>query len=189
MTSATLPSRHARAAPVRFTVAAIHDGLADGIRAQEALKSLHHALAPDIGMRQMLWSYQKLERLDIRAMALHAAEEADMIILAAGAQAALPSQVERWLDNCLAERRARLPLLVCLADDEGFGTSGADGKFCSSFRRLASRWQADFMTASEMDRRVDVSFIRQRIQPGPAALFEQPWLDFGTSQRLYGIND
>lgn len=190
MTSATLLPRRAKSASTTtFSVAAIHDGLADCFRAKEALESLKHVLAPQIQVWSKLWSYQQLMRLDIRAMALRAAADADMIIIAASARAALPHLIERWLDSCLAEHRAIRPILVALADDENSATSRHGGEFRQSVRQLASRWHADFMSGTEMDKDVDASFVQQRARSARTSSFELPWLEFGTCTRLYGIND
>lgn len=189
MTSAALASSLRRSELTTFPVAAIHDRLADCRRARESLESHSRALAPQVQVRPKLWSYQQLLRLDIRAMAQHAAAAANMIIVAAPSQAPLPQHVERWLDSCLAECRARRPILVALADDEDAGSFCEDAELCGSVRSLASRWQADFMTGQAMCRQVDAGFVRQRIQPEASAFVGHPWQHFGAAPRRYGIND
>lgn len=189
MTPATPQPHRGQSASTTFTIAAIYDGLADCFRAKEALDSLKHVLAPQVQVRSKLWSYQQLLRLDIRAMALRVAADADMIIVAASAQASLPHAIERWLDSCLAEHRALRPILVALADDEDLAAGRHGGKFSLSLRQFASRWRADFMSGAEMDQKVDASFVQLRSRSAKSPHFEQPRLEPDTSPRLYGIND
>jgi hypothetical protein len=51
------------------SIVAIHDDFAAGIRAREALQGLSHSLGSGFQIDFTLWSFGKLERLDLRALA------------------------------------------------------------------------------------------------------------------------
>lgn len=107
MTSAALLPHPGQSAPATFTAAAIHDGTLAGFRVKEALRRLDHLLASEFQVRAMAWSFQQLERLDMRCQALRGASGAQMIIIAGLGAMPLPPHIERWLNACLSEHRVR----------------------------------------------------------------------------------
>ncbi|OYW31361.1 MAG: hypothetical protein B7Z47_01320 [Chthoniobacter sp. 12-60-6] len=168
--------------PATFTAVVVHDGLLAGFRAKEALRWLNHVLGPQSNVRFFSWSFDQLDRADMRAKALKAAALAQMIIVAGGEDAPVPPHVEGWLNACASDARARGAVIVALPDDESlcqFG--GHEPRFVHTIRRLAARWHADFMSGAEFDQRAAPDLVKQRFLPASAALplqrYTSPWLE------------
>ncbi len=194
MTATTPPARTVSSSATTFTAAAIHDGLLPGLWVKEALDWLHHVLVPEFKVRTLSWSFQQLERLDVRAMALHAAASAQMIIIAGGEDTLLPGHVERWLDDCVSEADTRNLVLVALPEEKSHRwTRGQEPRFVQTVRQFALRWHADFMSGAEFEQMVTPHFVRQHFFPpqpsfsGPSG--RRPSLVFDAMPRFYGIND
>lgn len=199
MTSAPSLPAQGRSLLSPFTVAAIHDGLLAGFRAKEALRWLDHVLAPEFKVRGMAWSFQQLERLDVRSMATRSASGAQMIIVAGCSATPLSAHIERWLDACFFEHRVRRTVLVALPEEELPGAKRQQS-FLHSLREFAARWQAQVMTGAEFDEEVHPEFVRKRfaapvapaVPAAPAALPASRWsssFEFEAVPRFYGIND
>ena len=72
----TLRRPNVQAAKPAFSVIAIHDGFFTGIRAMEALEWLKYSLCPDLQVYPITWSFDKLERQDVRTTSIRAAAAA-----------------------------------------------------------------------------------------------------------------
>jgi len=185
-----LKARGRAAGPV-FSVVAIHDDFSGSVRAQEALEWLQHSLGSDLHVRSVSWSFQKLERMDLRAMSVRAAAAADVIIVAASDTRAVPDQVRRWLDSSLQQQRGNRALLVALHDEDQ-DDAAPPGPLCSHLKRLAARWQTEFLCNDDFDRRLDHDFALRFIhQKADTSLRPYPpfGIDFFSAPECGGINE
>ncbi len=182
--------RHFTCPPL--SIVAIHDDFASGIRACEALKWLEHSLGSEWEVRAHTWSFQKLERMDLRAMSIRAAAAADVIIVAAEQDTQpVPDQVRRWLDAALQQQREGRAVLVALHDEEP-EDAARPGPLCTHLERLAGRWQTEFMCNKDFEQRLDHDFILRLIRQKNEAAghSDHPLgIDFYSASEWGGINE
>jgi len=174
-----------------FSVVAIHDDFSASVRAREALEWLEHSLGADLHVRSISWSFQKLERMDLRAMSVRAAAAADVIIVAASDTQPVPDQVRRWLDSSLQQQRGSRAVLVALHDEDHDDTA-PPGPLCSHLKRLAVRWQTELICNNDFDRRLDRDFAMRFIHQEADTSFRphQPFgIDFYSAPECGGINE
>lgn len=156
--------------PPRFgalKAVAIFDGFLHGIRAKEAAACLDELVGPLMPLDHQAWSFRSLARLDIRSAAIHASENADVLMIAAGPDQPLPDHVAAWIERLMRESDERPAMLVALHDDDA--DSGSSGcQLTSQLRRIASRWSMEYVPERELEQRVDGCAIRAR-RPAPAS--------------------
>ena len=185
-----LKIRERAAGPV-FSVVAIHDDFSASVRVREALEWLEYSLGSDLQVRSISWSFQKLERMDLRAMSVRTAAAADLIIVAASDTQPVPDQVRRWLDSSLQQQRGSRAMLVALHNEDQDDTA-PPGPLCSHLKRLAIRWQTEFLCNNDFDRRLDRDFALRFIhQKADASLRPHPpfGIDFYSAPECGGINE
>jgi hypothetical protein len=171
-----------------FTVVAIHDGYLAKERAQGAQDGLEAALPRDCRMRAFLWSFDKLSVPGLRAMSIHLAAAADMIIVATDEEAPLPGHLTQWLDSCRIEFDGKRPVIVAL-HQEVQDCCNTPRQLCACLEPLARCWQTPF-------------FCNETFDPGmihgPAVRFLQEdrgddlprrHSTFDASIRSWGINE
>jgi hypothetical protein len=183
--------QNSRSANPKFSVVAIHDSFTSGVRAQEALEWLRHSLGYDLQIYSIAWSFQNLERLDVRAMSLRVAASADVIIISASDAEPVPDHIKRWLDASLQQQREGRAALVALHDDEN-GDACIPGPLCSCLEQRASRWNTEFMCNKDFDQRLDRDFAMQCIdnkRQGPFLLNQQAAHPKDTAPIIGGINE
>ena len=162
MNSTASPPHNREQASPTFSVIALHDDFAAGIRAQEAVEWLKHSLGSDLRITFTLWSFQSLERLDVRAMSLRAAAAADVVIVSASETEQVPDQIKRWMDSLLQHQRDSRAVLVALHDD-GQPASDPPGPLCCYVEDEAARWRTDYMCNKDFDQRLDRDYAMQFI--------------------------
>jgi hypothetical protein len=145
-----------------FSVVDIHDGFESGIRAQEALEWLTFTLGFDLNVCKSSWSFNSLERLDVRSMSMRRAAAADVVIIAGSEDKPLPDHVRLWLDSSLQQQHAGRAVLVALHDE--IQTSPYHScPLCSCLESLADRWKTEFISQHEFDQRLDLDFALECI--------------------------
>lgn len=177
-----------------FTVVAIYDDLPAGLRVKAALARVHHSLASTTRINTFAWSFQQLERLDVRSQAARLAAQAEMILVAAHEGKMLTGHVGQWLESCLAGRQGGLPVLAAL---DGNACGGLDGlpeerALRQSVRRFAARWRAGFMADEEFEENITPSFALPLMcgqQRGASASQALAMPRNYPLPRHYGIND
>lgn len=189
--SSSTPRRQdVRASKPAFSVVAIHDGFFAGIRAQEALEWLKHTLGSELRVRPVSWSFENLERLDVRSLSIRAAAAADMLIVSASDVTPLPDHIKQWLGSSLAEQRETRPMLVAL-HDEKMEFDCTQGPLCKHLKRVADAWQTEFMCNEDFNQRLDLDFATQLIRHKSQGSFhrEEPFgREFYSAPRCWGIN-
>jgi hypothetical protein len=188
--SPKLRRQNGRAAKTAFSVVIIHDGFYAGMRAQEALEWLRYTLGSDLQVYPMSWSFENLERLDVRSMSIRAAAAADVIIVSASDTAPLPNHIKQWLNSTLAEQQATRPMLVAL-HDEKIESNGTMGPLCTHLQRVADAWQTEFMCNEDFDRHLDLDFATRLIRHKSPDAFHraEPFgREFHSAPRNWGIN-
>lgn len=188
--SPTLCRQSVRAGKPAFSVVTIHDGFYAGIRAQEALEWLKHTLGSVLQLRPVSWSFENLERLDVRSLSIRAAAAADVIIVSASDVKPLPDHIKQWLSSSLAEQRETRPMLVAL-HDEKMEFECTHGPLCTHLKRVADAWQTEFMCNEDFDQRLDLDFATQLIRHNSpdASHREEPFgREFHSATRYWGIN-
>ena len=165
-----------RPAGPTLSVAAIHDDFTAGIRAKEALLWLKHSLS-DMQVRSTFWSFQSLERPDVRAVSLREAATADVLIIAASEKEAVPDQIRSWIDFTLQEQEGSRAVLVVL--HEGDDTACDEpGPLCSYVEKQACRWRTECMCNHAFDQRLDRDYAmrligqRKSMQPSRQPIHE-----------------
>lgn len=179
------------ASPV-FSAVAIYDDFFGGIRAREALEWLKHSLSSDLQVCSTFWSFQSLERLDVRAASLRAAATADVLIIAASEMEPLPDQIKRWLDSILQQQRGGRAVLVALYDGDETPCD-TPGPLCSYLEHEAGRWQTDCMCNRDFDQRLNCEYALQFVsqkRPAPSLLNQPFEMDHRNSAPVgWGINE
>jgi len=171
-----------------FAVVTIHDGFSADMRAKEALEWLKQTLGSDLQIHTISWSFEQLERPDLRAMSIRAA--ADMLIVSASDLKPLPEHITQWLRSSLAEQRETRPVLVAL-HDEKMGFDRTQGPLCTHLKRVAATWQTEFMCNEDFDQRLDLGFATQLIRHKSQGSFhrKEPFgREFCSAPRFWGIN-
>ena len=185
-----VPKLNTRASRPAFSVVVIHDGFFAGIRAMEALEWLRFTLCPDLQVYPISWSFDKLARSDIRATACRAAAAADLLIISAADESALPDHIKQWLDSIPAQQRQTRPLVVAL-HAEDIESNAPQGPLCAHLKEVAASWQTDFMCNEDFDQRMDRDFATQLLcRKSPTSVHRtQPFEgEFRAAPRYWGIN-
>ncbi len=168
---------------------AIYDGFIDGIRVKEACASLDEITGPLVPVEHQAWSFQSLARLDIRSAAIHASENADVLIIAADAGQPLPDHVASWIERLLHESDERPAMLVALHDDDpDFHESS--GELTAQLHGIASRWGMEFVPNGGLERRIHEHSLqphRPHIGDELSAIGDPPFQRFCTWHG--GINE
>lgn len=173
-----------------FSVVAIHDGFFANIRAMEALEWLKYSLCPDLQVCPVNWSFDKLERHDVRTTAVRAAAAADLLIVSAADDATLPAHIVQWFEAIPKQKRDTRPILVGL-HEEDYEFTGKAGPVCSHLKNVADKWQTEFMSNADFDQRLDRNFATQLLsRKSPAAVYRaKPFGgEFQSAPRFWGIN-
>lgn len=173
-----------------FSVVAIHDGFFANIRAMEALEWLKYTLCPDLQVCPVTWSFDKLERHDVRTTAVRAAAAADLLIVAATDDASLPGHIVQWFEAIPKQKRDTRPILVAL-HEEDYEFTGNAGPVCSHLKDVADKWQTEFMSNADFDQRLDRNFATQLLsRKSPVSVYRaKPFGgEFQSAPRFWGIN-
>ncbi|MDZ4403618.1 hypothetical protein [Prosthecobacter sp.] len=174
-----------------MTVVAIHNGFYADIRVHETLEWLNDSLGSDLRICSASWNYGVLERqLDLRAVSIRAAAEADVILVAATEP--LPNHIERWLDASLREQpQHHRAALIALDDDDDNDAGDGSANLCSSLKQLACRWQTEFMCNHDLDQHLnhDCALRLLRRKGEGMQSWRQPFgSDFYSAPACWGIN-
>lgn len=146
-----------------FSVVAIHEGGIAGMRAQDTLQSLKEDLCSDLEIHSACWSFQNLERLDLRAMSIRIGAASDVIVVSASDKEVLPDHIKRWLDACLQKQRDGRAMLVALHEDER-GCDHLPGPLCSHLEQQAFRWETEFTCNDDLKQHLNPEAVLRRIQ-------------------------
>ncbi len=138
----------------RLSVAAIYDGPLAVALIEAAKEQLLRLLGADISVKFYAWSFYKLELPDIRAMALHIAEDSGVILIASTGTESVPEHVQRWLNSCFAAQESRRALVMALEPE---------GSLCSFAQQLASRWQTQHVCAVDLDQAQSREMVLQAV--------------------------
>lgn len=189
-TPPTLRKPNVRASSPAFSVVAIHNGFFSGIRAMEALDWLKYTLCPDLQVCPVTWSFDKLERHDVRTTSVRAAAAADLLIVAAADDASLPGHIVQWFEAIPKQKRDTRPILVAL-HEEDYEFTGNAGPVCSHLKDVADKWQTEFMSNADFDQRLDRNFATQLLsRKSPVSVYRaKPFGgEFQSAPRFWGIN-
>ena len=108
------------AAALKIIVA--HEDSLTGIRAVGLLNKLAAHLENHLGLAgcplqvesNNLWNFECLRDLDLRAEALSASADADIILISAGSQTQLPAWVKTWIEGVLGRTQRRPSAMVAM---------------------------------------------------------------------------
>lgn len=117
----------------------------DGDAGRRARQFAHEVLHGDGGEcagSTSFWSFDLLGLPNVRAAAASAAASADLVILAASGESALPPEIEEWLGMWAWRIGERSPALVALLED-GDGRSASTIQ--SELRAVAVRKDLEFV--------------------------------------------
>lgn len=156
LTPARLAPQSRGTAPLQgaLKVIAIYDSFGDGIRVREAASTLGEIVGPHMTVFHQGWSFRSLAALHTRSAAVHAAEGADVLMVAADPSLPLPGHVVSWLERCLVDNHSRPAMLVTLHDDdERFDFSAVP--LAAQLRRIASQWGMEYVANHELEDRVN----------------------------------
>ncbi len=174
-----------------FSVVAIYDDFHTGICAHETLEWLAILLGFDLKVCSCAWSFDSLERLDVRSMSMRKAADADMIIIAGSEDKPLPDHIRRWLDSILQQQHHGRAVLVALHDE--FQTSSYHScPLCSYLENLADRWQTEFISPEDLDQRLDLDFALEcisRKRPAVPQFAHSPERHLSGNAYRLGINE
>lgn len=84
------------------------------------------------------WSFHQLDRLDVRAMASHQAEDATMLIVCSGHGGDLPESVTTWMARTYQTPHALKPVIIHLGSNRD--------KSMTFTQKLAAQWHVPLIT-------------------------------------------
>ena len=109
----------------------------------------------------------------MRAAAVHEAEDADLLFVAADPEVGLPSPVVSWIDRCEWENSCSPVALVALHDHHD------DTEQCDLLTRqlqgIASRWHMEYISNAELDSRLNLEGVRDLLVTEYAMRSALPW--------------
>lgn len=151
-----------RACP-SFSVIAIHDGYQAEMQVNRAFAWLHQCLSADLRMSFKAWSFEKLvAALDIRAMSVRIAIEADLIIIATSSGMPLPDHIIRWLDSISGQRHEDKALFLALEDDAQ-SPCAHTSTLCGDLQQWAARWHVAVICCVDISHQSSRQSILRRI--------------------------
>lgn len=156
-----------------LNVIAIYDGLVGGIRVQETFEWLRRSLTPWVRVFTQSWSFSSLARLDMRAAAVHEAEDADLLFVAAEPEVGLPAPVVSWIDRCEWDNSCSPVALVALHDrDDGIERRDM---LTRQLQGIASRWHMEYIGNAELDSRLNLGGVHDLLATEYAMRSALPW--------------
>ena len=105
-------------AQLPITVVVAYDDLAAGKRAMRVLAEVARAVGDDLEFQPIPWSFNLLADRDWREVAASEMVKADMLIIATSGQRSLPSEVGRWTEAAIQQKRGRPAAVVALFGPE-----------------------------------------------------------------------
>lgn len=156
----------------------------------EALEWLKSALCPDLRVCPACWSFDALERQEVRTTSARAAAAAELLVVSAADEMSLPDHVKQWFSSIPEQQRDTRPVIVALHEEE-FESSNPPGLLCSQLKEVADSWQTEFMCNADFDRRMDSDFATQLLSSkSPVHVHRlKPFAgEFPSVPRFWGIN-
>lgn len=130
-----------------LNVVMVYEDFSTGYRAMSVYDMLARELGPGWLYNQNMWKFEVLERPKLKPIAVHDAEDADVIIVAAHAETDLPPAVKSWIRMWMPSKREDPAALVALieteAEDEG---KERDFPAVSYLRSIADKVPMDFFS-------------------------------------------
>ena len=133
-----------------FKAVIVHEDSSTGIHAVTLLNKLSSRLKNELGlgnawqMDSQIWKFEWLQDAELQEPAMAGAVAADMIVISADLEDALPGCVRNWIENVLRRRQGRPLAIVALL-------AARRARWALSFfspgiylRRLARQYGADF---------------------------------------------
>lgn len=173
-----------------FSVVALYDGFFANVRIMEALEWLKFSLRPDLRVCPATWSFETLERHDVRTTSVRAAAAADLLIVSAPDETWLPDHIMKWFAAVPRQQRASLPVVVALHEEDS-GFNNTQGRLCSRLREVAGSWQTEFLCNADFDQRLDRDFAARLLSSKSHAPIHRskPFGgEFQSPPRYWGIN-
>lgn len=173
-----------------FSVVALYDGFFANVRVMEALEWLKYSLCPDLRVCPVTWSFDTLERHDVRTNSVRAAAAADLLIVSAPDESTMPDHIMKWFAAVPQQQRASRPVVVALHEEDS-EFNNAQGSLCSHLREVAGSWQTEFMCNDDFDQRLDRDFATRLISSKSHAPIHRakPFGgEFQSPPRYWGIN-
>ncbi len=156
----------------------------------EALEWLKYSLCPDLQVYPIAWSFDKLERQEVRTTSIRAAAAADLLIVSADDESPLPHHIKQWFDSIHHQQRDTRPIIVAL-HEEDFEFNSTQGPLCTHLKQVADTWQTEFMCNDDFDQRLDRDFATQLLRsksPVSAQRAKPFGGEFQAAPRYWGIN-
>lgn len=101
-----------------WVVVIVYDDARAGRRAVITLDAVVQQLGGKTRLQPQLWRFDLLEDPDWRAAATHDVAQADLLIISASSKAALPPQVQRWVDESLCQNCGTATAVAALLGPE-----------------------------------------------------------------------
>ena len=169
------------------------DGAA-AIRAQELSARLADQLRPACNLHFGHWSFAQLNQTPMRNRAAKEARAAGMIIFSAQRAVDLPVPVKNWIEDWSPRKRGSASAMVAMLAPEA-RTYRQTLPLCSYLRATAGKCDMDFF--SNESRGPEMPFLSAGGIPTSHeshpvemdAPFQAPGLQYGGSERGWGIND
>ena len=145
--------------PFRIVIA--YEDFDAGLRAKDMLARLSSELCPEFEVTQDVWKFELLGHAPLRKQAALEASGADMILIAARAEAELPPHVKRWIEEWARQRDGRVAALVALLDQDQAEqlSSGQPPPLCAFLQQTAEAAGMDFFCKTGDWRQQDFEYV------------------------------
>jgi hypothetical protein len=156
-------SRSSECTSPSFSVIAVYDGCQAEMQVNRTFAWLHQCFSADLRMSFKVWSFERLMAgLDIHAMSVRTAIEADLIIISTSSGIPLPDHIIRWLDSFSGQKQEGKALVLVLEDD---AQSPCPNKstLCGDLKQWAARWHAADICCLDISHQPSRQSILRRI--------------------------
>lgn len=153
-------------------VAILYEDWGTGVRAKHACEQVAEQAPAPVAFSLDLWRFDLLEEEALRAEALRATADSDLLIVSAHGHRGLPTALQAWLQDWLVQRLSGPTGLVISLDATAKGSSAAN-QILAAWSELAQSAQVDlFLHFGHAPQRESLAQFLNR--PAPARGRPQP---------------
>ena len=133
-----------------LNVVIAYENLSDGIRARQMLERISWATGHELRFDLRGWGFASLYARDDAEPDIQRVNGADLIVVSAGGDHALPPDVVRWIERCVADN-AEGPLVLAGIHGEPWRSPSP---FESCLSAIAAKWHLHFLRGADLEKRL-----------------------------------
>ncbi len=138
-------------------IVTLYEDFASAIRGYQIFDWLEQNFGNDMPVTAASWSFHMLGMSRVAAAMLQDSDSADVLVVSANGDKALPPHVAVWVDRFMSRERNAEPVLVALAE-AGIEAHGSAMGFNSSLQEIATRRHARFLCNGDLKEQLSHHF-------------------------------